>query len=524
MSVNPIFQSRARPHGGRRGGEVRRRARPAAILSAVVALLFAAQPGQAAPSGGDRVRAEAQDIDAFARKALARVGAVPGLSVAVVEGTEVVITGGYGVTDMRTGKPVDADTAFYIASATKAFTALAIAAMAERGVFGLDAPLETWIGNSSLPADLAASTTLDDLLSHRSGLENEAITFRVAYSGAHTPRVLSRLLAKTRRVLPTGDFRYANTGYNLATTLIEDRFGRDWRALVDKEVLRPAGMDHTTARVDEARRTMSVAVGHIPDPDGRMAPSPLQKTDATMQSAGGLVSTARDMARWLQIQLNDGVVEGHRAFSPGLVAATHRSLVAQQTTFGPYRRDGYGLGWQIGRYGDAALIHHFGNFAGSRAHVSFMPERGLGVAVLANEDAMAGEVVDLVANYAYDRFAGRPDLEARYDGELTALTQRLEKRRKGLAASRADRAARPWTLKQPIKAYAGAYRNPAMGRLDIVEKDGGMIVKAGLMASPAEAANDPESVRVELIPLTGQVIRFEAPGRLVYDGQTYVRR
>lgn len=61
------------------------------------------------------------------------------------------------------------------------------------------------------------------------------------------------------------------------------------------------------------------------------------------------------------------------ALLAGLVASTHQPLVAQQATFGPYVRDGYGLGWQTGRYGEAVLIHHFGNFAGSRAHVSFMP-------------------------------------------------------------------------------------------------------------------------------------------------------
>jgi CubicO group peptidase (beta-lactamase class C family) len=453
-----------------------------------------------------------------------RVEVVPGLSVAVVRGAEVVMTAGYGVADLRTGKAVDADTGFYIASATKAFTALSIAAMAERGELALDAPLKTWIGKSPLPADIASSISLNDMLSHRSGLENEPIAFRAAYSGEHTPRIMSALLADTRQGQPYGTFRYTNTGYNLATTLIEERFGRDWRAMVDKEVLGPAGMAHTTARINEARRTMTVAAGHTLGPDGRLAPSPLQKTDATMQSAGGLVSTAHDMARWLEIQLNEGVLDGHRLFSPGVVGATHQSLVAQQATFGPYVRDGYGLGWQTGRYGDAALIHHFGNFAGSRAHISFMPERGLGVAVMANEDVVAGEVVDLLADYVYDRFAGRPDIEAHYDAELAALVARRDKRLKGLAASRIERAARPWSLRAPTRTYVGVYENPAMGRIVIAEKDSRMIVRAGVMYAPAEAAADPESVRVELIPLTGQNIRFEAPGKLVYDGQTYIRR
>lgn len=502
-----------------------RRWRP--LQAALVVLALAAGgPCAAAAQRSETVRPEARDIDAFARKALAKVEVVPGLSLAVVDGPHVVMTEGYGVADLRTGQAVDADTGFYIASATKAFTALAIAAMAERGELNLDAPLKTWIGKSPLPVDIAASVSLNDLLSHRSGLENDAISFRAAYSGEHTPGRMRVLLADTTRsqTTPFGAFRYTNTGYNLAATLIEDRFGRDWRALVGEEVLTPAGMRRTTARIVQARRAMVVAAGHTPGPDGRMAPSPLQKTDATMQSAGGLVSTARDLSRWLKIQLNDGVLDGKRVFPPGLVTSTHRPLVVQQATFGPYVRDGYGRGWQIGRYGDAVLIHHFGNFAGSRAHVSFIPARRLGVAVVANEDLVAGELVDLVANYVYDRFAGRPDLEAHYDNELAALLARRDKRLKGLAASRAERAARPWSLQRPINAYVGAYENSAMGRIDIAEKDGRMVVKAGVMSSLADAATDPESVRVELIPHTGRTIRFEAPGRLVFDGQIYVRR
>lgn len=477
-------------------------------------------------AGDPQARPEARDIDAFARKALAQVEVVPGLAVAVVEGPDVVLASGYGVADLTTGKKVDADTGFYIASATKAFTALSIAAMARRDELALDAPLSSWIGKSALPADIAGQITLSDLLSHRSGLENDPIAYRAAYSGEHTPQVMSALLSHTIRsqTTPYGTFKYTNTGYNLATTLIQDRFGRDWRGLVDREVLRPARMSHTTAGIDQARRTGVVARGHMPGPDGVLEPSPLQKTNATMQSAGGLISTANDMARWLEIQLNDGVADGRRVFPAGMVAATHRAQVTQQATFGPYVRDGYGLGWQIGRYGDAVLIHHFGNFAGSRTHVSFMPDRGVGVAVMANEDALGGELVDLIADYAYDRVAGRADLEAVYDEALAALTARKDKRVKALAAGRAQRAARPWALAQALQSYVGAYRNPAMGRIDVSERDGRMLVKAGALSSLAEAGAEPETIRVELIPLTGQIIRFTAPDTLIYDGETFVRR
>lgn len=468
---------------------------------------------------------EAKDIDAFTRKAMARVSVVPGLALAVVDGDKAVITAGYGVADVDTRAPVDAETGFYIASATKSFTALAIAGMAARRDLDLNVPLADWIGATSLPPDIASTITLTDLLSHRSGVENAPIAFRAAFSGEQSPELMQALLSRTVRsaTTPHGTFRYTNTGYNLATTLIEARFGRDWRALVTDDVLAPAGMTHTTAWISKARRKGVVASGHVPGPTGALEPSRLQKTDATLQSAGGLVSTAGDMARWLEIQINDGVLDGRRLFPVGLVDSTHRSVVGQKVVFGPYTRDGYGLGWQTGRYGDDVLIHHFGNFAGSRAHVSFMPDRKLGVAVMANEDLIAGELADLVADYVYDRFAGRPDLEAHYDAELAELAARRDKRLAGLAAARAERAARPWSLSRPMDSYVGTYANAAMGRIAVTQEGDRMRVRIGVMSDLAEAFTKPETVRVELVPLQGQTILFDGPGRLTFEGETFVR-
>ncbi|MFC5373193.1 serine hydrolase domain-containing protein [Brevundimonas faecalis] len=469
-------------------------------------------------------RAATADIDAFVRRAMAEVAVVPGLSLAVVRGDEALMTAGYGVADVETGVPADARTRFYIASATKAFTALSIAAMARRGEVDLEAPLASWSGETALPADMAAQTSLTDLLSHRSGLDNEPISFRAAYSGDHSWEGMQALLAETvrRPDAPRGTFRYSNVGYNLATTLLEGRFGRDWRELVERETTGPLGMTATTARIEEARLTSVIASGHLAD-TGAPRVSPLQKEDATMQSAGGLVSTAQDMALWLEVQLNDGVLDGRRVFPEGLVASTHRALAAQDTTFGAYRREGYGLGWQIGRSGDERLIHHFGNFAGSRAHVSFMPERGVGVAVMINEDAVAGELADLVADYVYDRLNGRADLAAAYEEKLTALKARRDRRVEGLARARAERAQRPWTLSQPLSSYAGTYVSPAMGRMLVAAEEGGLRVWIGVLSAKAEAYPDPETIRVELVPLNGQTIRFEAPDRLVFEGRVFVR-
>lgn len=493
---------------------------------AAAAVLLISTPAAADPDA-DRFRT---DADAFIRRAMDRVGVVPGLSIAVVEGEDVLLTAGYGVADLATGAPVDADTRFYIASSTKSFTALAIAAMAERGEIDLEAPVSAWSSIPGAPTELFARVSLTDLLSHRSGLDNSPMSFRAAMSGEHTPEAMRGLVAATvaRDDTPHGTFRYSNAGYNLATTLLEARDGRDWRVLVRDEVLRPAGMTKTTGWMSEARAEGVIAAGHLGHGADGPVRSPLQKVDATMQSAGGLVSTAGDMARWLEIQINDGVLDGRRIFPAGLVASTHLPLATNDTTFGPYVRESYGLGWQVGHFGDDVLIHHFGNFAGSRAHVSFMPERRLGVAVMINEDAVAGGLADLVANYVYDWHAGRLDLEAVYDAALTAFVAERDAARASIARQLAERTARPSMLSRPLSAYAGTYVGPTLGTIRVVERDGSLIVTSGVMEAVAEPFTRPESIRVELAPLQGQAILFAAegavPASLVFLGETFERR
>ncbi|MCZ9335620.1 serine hydrolase, partial [Klebsiella pneumoniae] len=89
--------------------------------------------------------------------------------------------------------------------------ALALAAMAGRGELDLDAPVASW-AEGLLPAGIAATTSLRDLLAHRAGVENGPLTFRLAYSGEHDAATRLRLLGATRRdpETPRGQFRYSN--------------------------------------------------------------------------------------------------------------------------------------------------------------------------------------------------------------------------------------------------------------------------------------------------------------------------
>src|SRR5690606_29878549 len=225
----PATASTPQPAGGRGARFMKSRSMEALLAAALVCAAGGASAQDRAAFGAA--------MDAFASRAMQRVEAAPGLAVAVVDERGLVHAAGFGVADVATGAAVTTDTRFYIASATKSFTALSLAAMARRGEVDLDAPLADWAPPSGVPADIAARITLIDLLSHRSGVDNDPIAFRVAYSGDWSPEVLWRLTAETApRDTPYGQFVYANAGYNLATVLSERRWGRDWRDMVEEEV------------------------------------------------------------------------------------------------------------------------------------------------------------------------------------------------------------------------------------------------------------------------------------------------
>jgi CubicO group peptidase (beta-lactamase class C family) len=96
----------------------------------------------------------------------------------------------------------------------------------------------------------------------------------------------------------------------------------------------------------------------------------------------------------------------------------------EDVTFGPFRRFGYGLGWYWGEYDGDTLLHHFGSYAGARAHVSFMSRHGLGVAVLLSASGPAADAADLIAISAYDVLLAKPGAEARFDSRLGEAERR----------------------------------------------------------------------------------------------------
>jgi len=126
-----------------------------------------------------------------------------------------------------------------------------------------------------------------------------------------------------------------------------------------------------------------------------------------MHAAGGHVSTALDLSKWLIAHINIGKLNGKQVFPESVVKNTHFKHVEQDRTFAFFQR----YGWDLGTYEGDTLIHRFGSYAGFRSHVSFMSENRLGVVVLVNEGSLGSNLADMAAAVIYDVLLDKPGVE-----------------------------------------------------------------------------------------------------------------
>jgi CubicO group peptidase (beta-lactamase class C family) len=464
------------------------------IIGAWICMIGTGGPGAAAAAEMASASLEQLALRAF------QSGLTPGMAVAVVRGGEVAWAAGFGDADREAGRKVTPETRFYIASTSKALTALAASIRAARGEIDLDAPLSRVFPGTAFPEGVSPeSVRVRDLLTHTHGIDPEGpVSLRVAFTGAYTNDELLRLLRAHKRAGSGRTFQYSNLGYDLIGIVLAPE-GRDgWKQVVEQEVLIPSGMLRTTAwrsRVPDHELAQPYEFG--PNGFERIR---LAKEDANMGPAGGHFSTASDLARLLIAELNGGRIEGRAAFPSACLAETQRLHTGNDLTVGFIHRFGWGLGWDLGTYEGDTLVHRFGSFPGYRSHVSFMPARDLGVVVLVNGGGIASPLADVVAAALYDRLLGRPETDQRLDRRLNELAAQTEERKGAIQADRAKRAARPQTLPHPLVDYVGVYENPSLGAVELRLEGDHLEAVMGVARSSVEAYDAAKNkLRVELL-------------------------
>lgn len=433
----------------------------------------------------------------------------PGLGVVVVRDTQVIFMKGFGFADLEARRPFTPQTVFYVASTTKAFTGLAAAMLDRQGTFRLDAPLSRYLPGVRLQSPLDPdSITIRSLLSHTHGIASGPVSQRLAYTGEYRGNEELVALLVEHKPLESRAYQYSNIGYNIATLAMDKVTGESWKTTLERLIFTPLGMKNTSGNVSKFPADR-LAMPYRTTSDG-FERLPYGKVDANMQSAGGLVTTLEDEARWLEAQLNQGKVDGRQVLPAEAMREAHTIQARLEQNARGVQLFGYTLGWNVGRYRADTIYTHGGGFPGFVTHVSFMPGRRIGIVTMANSGNLGGPLVELVARGIYDALAGLapPDADS-----LAVLRAEAQRQRDRIKADRDRRAARPQTTPLPLSAYAGRYENPAMGSLVLtLNAEGKLEARAGVASGPVEIFDGSKhQLRIELFG-GGEVLTMEVEG------------
>jgi CubicO group peptidase (beta-lactamase class C family) len=446
----------------------RLRGRVRGSLSAAVLILAAS-----APLGAQRTP-DLRALDAYVAQARAD-WRVPGLAVAVVKDGRIVFEKGYGTRHRFEGGAVDEHTLFAIASNTKAFTSAAIAMLVDEGKLRWDTHVTDvlpWF--QARDPYVTREMRVRDLLSHRSGFgtfSGDLLWYGTAYPADQVVRRLRHLEPATGF---REGYRYNNLMFITAGEVIRAVSGMPWDAFVRTRILEPVGMTATVTSVAQLRGKTNVATPHGVKAD-TVRPFPWQPWDA-MGSAGAIISSAHDMARWLTLQLGRGETGGTRLFSETQSRTMWTPHIMSPVGPGTEQRwpsthfVGYGLGWSLRDYLGRKLVMHGGAYDGMYSQVVLVPEERLGVVILTN--AMT-DVQSALAWRIVDAYLGAPPRDWSRD-YLDRVGPTTEQRRWAeWERTRAQGTAPSLAL----EAYAGTYGGALYGDATVTLEDGKLVLR-----------------------------------------------
>ncbi len=305
----------------------------------------------------------------------------PGISVAIVTDGQVALAQGYGVGNLATKAPVEADTRFDIGSVTKTFTALGVLLLYQESQgtsqpLNLDAPIGQYLHNTSsfkLPTKWSRVTTRE-LLEMSSGI-------RQVNSSKPWQAQVQSIARAPLLFAPGTKTSYSDTNFDLLGELIEQRTGEPYGAFIEDQILSPLGMSETQ-ELGQSAVVANQAVGYSAPGHGSWLKSQVQN-GAAMYAAAGIVSTATDMATYMTALLSGRILD----------PATYQLMWTSPAYAGqPPVASSRGLGWDnvIDTSSGPAVVKKNGRVPGYSSDLVLYPLTDSGVFISFNTSHQGG--------------------------------------------------------------------------------------------------------------------------------------
>ncbi len=363
----------------------------ALLVVIVTGLLCTHARSQSAPTG---IAIALGALDPYVKNTMNKTK-VPGIAVAVVYKGQVVALRGYGVRKVcdppKTCDPVkvDADTVFEIASLSKPIASTIMASLVGTGELSWDDRIQALEPDFQLSdPSVTAQVTLRDLFSHRSGLPTDAGDY-LEDLGYSRPEILHKM-----RLVPlAGQFRttyhYSNFGLTEAAIAASLKTGKTWEELAYERLYSKIGMTSTSSRYSDYENNPDKAALHYLQ-NGVYKNWFVREADSEAP-AGGVSSSVRDLAKWMQLQLGGGSFNGEQIVDRTALEETYKPEICRAGP-GPYppgqcQGDAYyGLGWNVNHDAQGRLqLGHSGAFLlGTATSVYLLPSEQIGIVVLSN--------------------------------------------------------------------------------------------------------------------------------------------
>ncbi|MET4637218.1 serine hydrolase domain-containing protein [Mycetocola sp. 2940] len=305
---------------------------------------------------------------------------IPGVAVAVVRGGERVWSSGYGVASVADRTEMTADTVFQVASISKSLTAWGVMHLVETGQVSLDEPIESYLTRWAFPPSEydAGGVTVARVLNHTAGLnrvdgyflplDQPLPTIEESLDGNNGGGQSLRIALE-----PGQQFNYSNAGYTLLQLMIEEVTGQRFSDFMQEVILDPLGMTNSTF---DPEIVADQATGYYSSGD------PLPHYRLTEQAAGGLYSTANDLALFAAASMPgpDGQPVGRGVLTSKSV---HTMMAPEEVPDGSMVSFGHLHG-----HLDSGLTTtgNNGHNIGWITNMVIIPELGEGIVILTNSD------------------------------------------------------------------------------------------------------------------------------------------
>jgi CubicO group peptidase (beta-lactamase class C family) len=415
-----------------------------------------------------------RQVDSLAIKDLVAFK-VPGLAIGIIKDGKLIYSKGFGVNSLISKEKTNSKTLFGIASNTKAFTAAALGILVDDGKLKWDDKVTRYIPEFKMyDAYATQEMTIRDLLVHRSGLATGAGD--LMHDPDSTTFTIADIIYNLRFIKPAYSFRskfaYDNNLYLVAGEVISRVSGMAWEDFVEKRILGPLQMDQSSASFNGIKNKENIIAPHRQINDSVRVIT--RYTSTKDDAAGGVYSNVDDLSKWLLMFMNNGKI-GQKPEKQFLSTSVINELLAPQMIIsggngGIYGSHfhAYGLGWFLLDSKGYKEIAHTGEDVGMVSEVLMIPEIGLGVIVLTNNEsnaisAIADQIVDSYLNITGVDESKR-SLERLSNSELADKT-----------AKKAVWAAVNEQYKNTLgelQTFAGTYRNVWFGDITIQNRQG----------------------------------------------------